>query len=170
MSKIHLFRGGVLDVSADAIVNAANESLLGGGGVDGAIHRAAGPALLAECRTLNGCETGDCKITKAYDITRAKFIIHAVGPRVSDADVPEKLASCYARALDLAAENDCRSVAFPCISTGVYGVPIDLAAKIALRAINEWFRAHPDCPIDVTLCCYRDEEYRAYSELLPGDR
>ena len=162
--------GDITKFAGDAIVNAANNGLLGGGGVDGAIHRAAGRGLLAECRTLNGCETGDCKITKAYDITRAKFIIHAVGPRVSDADVPEKLASCYARALDLAAENDCRSVAFPCISTGVYGVPIDLAAKIALRAINEWFRAHPDCPIDVTLCCYRDEEYRAYSELLPGDR
>ena len=166
MSKIHLFRGSVLDVRVDAVVNAANESLLGGGGVDGAIHRAAGPALLAECRTLNGCKTGDCKITKAYNITWAKYIIHAVGPRVTDDGVREKLAGCYARALDLAAENGCRSVAFPCISTGVYGVPIDLAANVALNAINEWFRAHPGCLIDVTLCCYRDEEYRVYSELL----
>ena len=170
MSKIYLFWGSVLEVSADAIVNAANGSLLGGGGVDGAIHRAAGPALLAECRTLNGCETGYCKITKAYDITWAKFIIHAVGPRVTDDGVPEKLAGCYDRALQLAADNDCHSVAFPCISTGVYGVPIDFAAEVALNAINGWFRAHPDYPIDVTLCCYREEEYRAYSELLPGDR
>ena len=143
MSKIHLFRGGVLDVRADAVVNAANESLLGGGGVDGAIHRAAGPKLLEECRTLNGCETGDCKITKAYNITWAKHIIHAVGPRVSDADVPGKLAGCYARALELAAANDCRSVAFPCISTGVYGVPIDLAAKVALRTVGRWLQDHP---------------------------
>ena len=167
MSKIHLFRGGVLDVRADAVVNAANESLLGGGGVDGAIHRAAGPRLLEECRTLNGCETGDCKITKAYDIAWAKHIIHAVGPRVTDADVPAKLAGCYARALDLAAEHDCHSVAFPCISTGVYGVPIDLAAKVALQTVTRWLQAHPDHTLDVYLCCFREEEYRAYSELMP---
>ena len=168
MSKIHLFRGGVLDVSADAIVNAANESLLGG--VDGAIHRAAGPALLAECRTLNGCETGDCKITKAYDITRAKFIIHAVGPRVSDADVPEKLASCYVRALQLAADHGCHSIAFPCISTGAYGVSIDFAANHALNAIAGWLQEHSDYVMNVFLCCYREEEYKAYSELMFGEK
>ena len=167
MSIIRLYRGSVLDVSADAIVNAANETLLGGGGVDGAIHRAAGPRLLEECKMLNGCETGNCKITKAYGITRAKYIVHAVGPRVSDEGVSEKLRGCYVGALQLAADNGCHSIAFPCISTGVYGVPIALAAKVALAAIAEWFRANPDHAMTVTLCCYREEEYRVYKELLP---
>ena len=168
-SRIRLYRGSVLDVPADAIVNAANETLLGGGGVDGAIHRAAGPRLLEECRTLNGCETGRCKITKAYDITWAKYIVHAVGPRVTDAGAPEKLRGCYVGALQLAADNGCQSVAFPCISTGVYGVPIDLAAKTALAAIADWLKAHPAHAMTVTLCCDREEEYRIYKELLPAD-
>ena len=169
-SGIRLYRGSVLDVHVDAIVNAANKSLLAGGGVDGAIHRAAGPALLEECITLNGCKTGDCKITKAYDITWAKYIIHAVGPRFTDEGVPEKLWSCYYRALQLAADNDCHSIAFPCISTGVYGVPIEFAAKQALNAITVWFREHPDCPIDVYLCCFREEEYRVYTKLLSEEK
>lgn len=156
----------MLDVQADAIVNAANKSLLAGGGVDGAIHRAAGPALQAECITLNGCETGNCKITKAYNITQARCIIHAVGPRFTDEGVSEKLWNCYYRALQLAAENDCHSVAFPCISTGVYGVPIEFAAKQALNAIAAWFRDRHDYAMDVILCCYREEEYKIYNALL----
>ena len=168
-SVVRLFRGSVLDVHVDAIVNAANKSLLAGGGVDGAIHRAAGPALLEECITLNGCKTGDCKITKAYDITWAKYIIHAVGPRFTDDGVPEKLWTCYYRALELAAANDCHSIAFPCISTGVYGVPIEFAAKQALNAIAVWFRERPDYAMNVILCCYRDEEYKIYTALTSGE-
>lgn len=133
--KLDLVLGDIVEQDTDAIVNAANESLLGGGGVDGAIHRAAGPELLDECRKLGGCPTGSAKITRGHRL-RAKWVIHAVGPvyrgRPEDAEL---LASAHRAAMRLAAENDVRSIAFPAISTGVYGYPIELAAPIALRSV-----------------------------------
>lgn len=165
-SRLSLIRGSVLDVQAGAIVNAAKKSLLGGGGVDGAIHAAAGPELLAECRTLSGCETGAAKITGSYDIENADFVIHTVGPvyhgREEDAEL---LASCYRTSLDLALEHGCASVAFPGISTGIYGYPLAEAARVSTRAVVRWFQEHPDVVMSVYFCCFRDAEYRAYEEV-----
>jgi O-acetyl-ADP-ribose deacetylase (regulator of RNase III) len=152
--RLDVIEADITTLAVDAIVNAANSSLLGGGGVDGAIHRAAGPELLAECRTLGGCETGQAKITGGYDLP-ARFVIHTVGPvwHGGGRGEAELLASCYRNAIELAAQNDCNTVAFPAISTGVYGYPAEEAAGIAVRTVAG---ALVDCPgIDcVTFCCF----------------
>jgi O-acetyl-ADP-ribose deacetylase (regulator of RNase III) len=145
MGEITLHLGDITrDAEADAIVNAANSTLLGGGGVDGAIHRAAGPALLAECRALGGCATGDAKITAAGDLP-ARHVIHAVGPvwQGGGGGEPELLAACHHKAIALAAAHGCATVAFPALSTGVYGYPLDEAARVAITATREALGRHP---------------------------
>lgn len=165
-SHIGIVKGSVVDMHVDAIVNAANTSLLGGGGVDGAIHRAAGPELLKECRRLNGCKTGKAKITKAYNIKHADYIIHTVGPvyhgKERDADL---LSDCYYNAMELAFQNGCRSIAFPGISTGVYGYPVDEAAKISLITVMRWLSEHEDAVMNVYFCCFKEKERKAYEAL-----
>ncbi len=144
-SVLELVQGDITQQDADAIVNAANPSLLGGGGVDGAIHRAAGPELLSECRTLGGCKTGDAKITKGYNL-KARHVIHTVGPvyRPESREVRDFLASAYRRSLEVARENGLKSVAFPSISTGAYGYPVEEAAPIALSTVMDYLKEHPD--------------------------
>jgi O-acetyl-ADP-ribose deacetylase (regulator of RNase III) len=144
-AQLELVQGDITKQDVDAIVNAANQSLLGGGGVDGAIHRAAGRQLLEECKTLGGCPTGSAKITRGYNL-KARHVIHAVGPRYRDGkhNEPALLASAYRTSLELASQNNCRSIAFPAISTGVYGYPMEDAARIAFRTITDYLKEHPE--------------------------
>ncbi len=175
--KIELIKTDITKLNVDAIVNAANKSLLGGGGVDGAIHRAAGPGLLDECKKLNGCETGQAKITKGYNLP-AKFVIHTVGPVWSGGkrNEPELLASCYRTSLQLAKENGIKTIAFPAISCGVYRFPKQEAAKIALREIKNFLNSPPyqgwvpegrgGSLEKIILVCFDDEIYEIYKKLL----
>ena len=155
----------ITTLEVDAIVNAANTSLLGGGGVDGAIHRAAGPRLLAECRTLGGCPTGEAKITDGYDLP-AKFVIHTVGPVWHGGDQQEEalLSSCYRKSLELAAVSRAKSIAFPSISTGAYRFPIARASRIALREIMTFLASHPE--MHVVIACFSEQDRQAYSQAL----
>jgi len=165
-AKLELLQGDITDQDTEAIVNAANRSLLGGGGVDGAIHRAAGPQLLAECRTLGGCQTGDAKITKGYRL-KAKHVIHTVGPiyHSEGKKAPELLASCYRRSLELASENKLKSVAFPSISTGAYGYPLEEAAPVALGTVTDYLKGHSDIQL-VCFVLFGKEAYQAYEKAL----
>lgn len=162
MQSIEIILGDITKQPVDAIVNAANCSLLGGGGVDGAIHRAAGPELLAECRTLRGCETGKAKITKGYRLP-AKFVIHTPGPVWHGGGYGEDalLRSCYLNCLKLASENGCKSVAFPSISTGVYHFPLERASRIAVDAIREYLAAHEEIE-EVRMVCFDGRTQQAY--------
>jgi O-acetyl-ADP-ribose deacetylase len=164
--KLELRQGDITEQDTDAIVNAANRTLLGGGGVDGAIHRAAGPELLTECRTLGGCETGDAKITKGYRL-KARHVIHTVGPvyRGEGKRAPALLASCYRRSLDLAVANRLKSIAFPSISTGVYGYPLAEAASVSLQTIIDFLRTPGDLDL-VRFVLFGSEAYQAYEEAL----
>ena len=157
--RVEIVWGDITTLTVDAIVNAANSSLLGGGGVDGAIHRAAGPRLLAECRTLGGARPGEAKITRGYDLP-ARHVIHAVGPiwRGGAAGEDEILASAYRRSLEIAAEAGIGSVAFPSISTGIYGFPKERAARIAQATIRDWLAGH-DRPARVILCVFSEADF-----------
>ena len=165
-SKIEIARGDITTFQVDAIVNAANTTLLGGGGVDGAIHRTAGPKLLAECRTIGGCRPGEAKITRGYDLP-ARFVIHAVGPIWRDGkhNEPETLANCYRHSLQLAVENGIKTIAFPAVSCGAYGYPISEAAQIALKTVRD-FLATDDRIDKITFVLWDEDIYDAYRQLL----
>ncbi|HEX2867066.1 MAG TPA: O-acetyl-ADP-ribose deacetylase [Ignavibacteriales bacterium] len=164
--KMTVEEGDITQLQVDAIVNAANTTLLGGGGVDGAIHRAAGPELKEECRTLGGCLTGEAKITKGYKLP-AEYVIHAVGPvwRGGDFNEDQLLASCYRNSLKLAARNNIKTIAFPSISTGVYGFPFERAARIAIKEVSEFLEKDPSIE-KVIFVCFSHGDYTAYRKLL----
>lgn len=160
--KVSIFVGDITALEVDAIVNAANNSLRGGGGVDGAIHRAAGSELLAECVTLGGCETGDAKMTGGYRLP-AKYVIHTVGPV---GEKPDLLASCYNTSLDLARKNGLKTIAFPCISTGVYGYPNENAAHVVLKTVREWLENNGSDVQRVIFCLFLPVDVDIYEKLL----
>ena len=164
--KLNIHTGDITKLQVDAIVNAANNSLLGGGGVDGAIHRAAGPKLLEECRTLNGCPTGQAKATRGYDLP-AGYVIHTVGPvwHGGGRGEPQLLADCYRNSMEIALKLGCKTVAFPSISTGVYHYPMEEAAKIAVDTVRRFLEEHPDGPA-VTFVCFNPLAVKTYRELL----
>ena len=165
-SRMAVVTGDITGLDVDAIVNAANESLLGGGGVDGAIHRAAGPKLLEECRGIGGCPTGEARMTGGYQLS-ARWVIHTVGPiwRGGSAGESRLLGACYTESLRLAARNQVETLAFPAISTGVYGYPLADAAKIAVRSVAAWLIAN-DLPREVTFCCFREGDAGVYRAVL----
>ncbi|TAJ11408.1 O-acetyl-ADP-ribose deacetylase [Marinilabiliaceae bacterium JC017] len=166
MKRIELIKGDITQLKTDAIVNAANSSLLGGGGVDGAIHRTAGPQLLDECKQLNGCPTGEAKITKGYQLPSA-FIIHTVGPiwRGGNKNEPTLLKKCYTNSLAIAKQNQLKTIAFPNISTGVYGYPKEAAAQIAITAVKDYLNQN-ELPEKVIFVVFDDENYAIYQDLL----
>lgn len=168
LARLRVVQGDITALDVDAIVNAANESLLGGGGVDGAIHDAAGPELLEECRKLGGCPTGQARMTGGYRL-KARHVIHTVGPVYDGGGYGEAqlLASCYRESLRLASEAGLESIAFPCISTGVFGYPQLEACDIAVAAVVEWLAAHP-APQVVTFCCFSAQDARLYQARLEG--
>lgn len=163
-SKLELVEGDITREETEAIVNAANRSLLGGGGVDGAIHRAGGPKILEECRKLGGCETGDSKITTGGNL-KAKYVIHTVGPvyRGGNNREAELLAHCYQRSLEVASENRIRTIAFPSISTGAYGYPIKEASRIALSTVIDYLKDHSDIAV-VRFVCFSSSDYEVYQQ------